>query len=92
MSEKAKVIGYIRVSTEEQAREGFSLDNQRKNIAEFCNYKGWELLDIFADEGISGAGMNERIGLLKALKLIQNKKIDYLVVWKLSRLSRNCFK
>lgn len=88
MSEKTKVIGYIRVSTDEQAREGFSLDNQRKDIAEFCKYKGWELLDIFSDEGISGAGMNERIGLLKALKLIQNKNIDYLVVWKLSRLSR----
>lgn len=88
MSEQMTAIGYVRVSTEEQAREGFSLENQRKDIADYCQYKGWELLDIYSDEGISGAGMLERVGLLKALKLIQARKINYLVVWKLSRLSR----
>lgn len=88
MSDKIKALGYIRVSTEEQAREGFSLDNQRKDIQDFCDYKNWELTNIFADEGISGAGITERTGLIKALKLIQTEKIDYLIVWKLSRLSR----
>ena len=88
MSDKIKTIGYIRVSTEEQAREGFSLANQRKDIRDFCEYKNWELINTFADEGISGAGITERTGLIKALKLIQTQKIDYLVVWKLSRLSR----
>lgn len=88
MLNQMTAIGYVRVSTEEQAREGYSLDNQRKDISDYCQYKGWDLVDIYADEGISGAGMDERIGLLRALKLLHTRKINYLVVWKLSRLSR----
>ncbi len=44
----------MRVSTEEQAREGVSLDNQRKRIEAFCVAKDWTLERIYADEGVSG--------------------------------------
>lgn len=88
MNENIKVIGYIRVSTEEQAKEGFSLDNQRKDLRDYCLYRGWNLIDVYADEGISGASVNERQGLNMAIRYIEEKDITYLLVWKLSRLSR----
>ncbi len=47
-----KAVGYIRVSTEEQAREGVSLDNQRKRIEAFCVAKDWTLGHIYADEAL----------------------------------------
>ena len=50
-----KAVGYIRVSTDEQANEGVSLDNQRKRIEAFCIAKDWELVDVYKgrlkDEG-----------------------------------------
>lgn len=88
MENKKKVIGYVRVSTEEQVKDGFSLDNQRSDIKHKCNMEDWELLKIFEDEGISGASLNERDGLKAALKFAKEEKVDYLIVWKLSRLSR----
>lgn len=84
----SKVIGYVRVSTEEQVTDGFSLDNQRHDITQFCKFRGWNLIEIFDDEGISGAGMDDRVGLRRALRFMKQNEIEYLVVWKLSRLSR----
>ena len=51
-------VGYIRVSTEEQAREGVSLDNQRRRIEAFCVAKDWELTRIYLDEGKTGSNLN----------------------------------
>ena len=51
-----KAIGYVIVSTEDQAREGVSLDNQRQRIKAFCQAKDWNLIDIVSDEGSPGAG------------------------------------
>ncbi len=47
---KPKVAGYIRVSTEDQAREGFSLDAQGARLRKYCEAKGWSLLCIYRDE------------------------------------------
>ncbi len=89
MSEKTiRAVGYIRVSTAEQV-EGFSLDNQKEDIRKHCDYKEWELVDTFADEGLSGGSLDERKGLSKALRLMKDEDIEYLVVWKVSRLARN---
>ena len=49
-----KAIGYVRVSTEEQAREGVSLENQKDRIRNYCQYKGFSLAQIIEDAGISG--------------------------------------
>jgi len=45
------VIGYIRVSTEDQAREGVSLEAQQARIEAYCFAKGWNLLEVKADKG-----------------------------------------
>jgi len=46
-------IGYVRVSTQEQATEGVSLDAQRDKLRSYCKLNGLKLIDILADEGIS---------------------------------------
>lgn len=87
--EKKIAVGYIRVSTEEQAKDGYSLDNQELVINKKCDYEGWELgHQIFHDKGISGASMSKREGIHALLKYIKSHKVDYLVVYKISRLSR----
>ena len=52
-----KAVGYIRVSTEEQAREDVSLANQRKRTEAFCLAKDWTLERIYSDEGVSGSSL-----------------------------------
>lgn len=89
MEDCKKVVIYKRVSTEDQAREGFSLENQEHDIRRECEVKGYEAIDVCADEGISGKDIQGRSGLMKALKYIKNKEAQGIVVWKLSRLSRN---
>ncbi len=59
-------IGYVRVSTQEQVTEGVSLDAQRDKLRTYCRVHGVKLIDIKADEGISG-GTLERPGLQAAL-------------------------
>ena len=82
-----KVIGYVRVSTEDQAREGVSLPAQREQIGAFCKARRWELVEVFADEGASGKSM-DRPGLQEALSALEGHRADILVVTKLDRLSR----
>ena len=54
MSEEKKIAGiYIRVSTEDQAREGFSLPEQEKRLRAMCEFKGYEIYKIYKDAGIS---------------------------------------
>lgn len=82
-----KVVGYIRVSTDEQANEGVSLDNQRKRIEAFCVAKDWELVDIYEDAGKSGKDLN-RDGIQKLIKNC-NKGIFYaVIVYKVDRITR----
>ena len=56
-------IGYIRVSTEEQANEGVSLDAQRAKLVAYCGLHGLVLAHTYADEGISGKRADNRPGL-----------------------------
>lgn len=80
-----KAIAYIRVSTEEQASEGVSLEAQRAKIEAWTNLNGYELAAIFED-AISGA-KTDRPGLAQALATVG--KGDALVVYSLSRLARS---
>ena len=82
-----RVIGYTRVSTDEQAREGISLDNQKTKIAAYCELNDLELVDIIEDAGKSGKDLN-REGMQSLLGMIKAGKIDAVVVYKLDRLSR----
>jgi len=82
-----KAIGYLRVSTQEQAREGVSLDMQRAKIAAWANLHDAELVDTFADEGVTGTRA-DRDGLRQAIEAARQHKCP-LVVYSISRLSRS---
>lgn len=83
-----KAIGYVRVSSEEQAREGVSLAAQRAQVRDFCKGRRWELVGVFADEGLSGKGL-DRAGLAEARRALEEHRATVLVVTKLDRLSRS---
>ena len=81
-------IGYVRVSTEDQAKEGVSLDNQKSKIEAYCQLKDLELAEIVEDAGISAKNLR-RPGVQKVLRLAKKKKIDAIVVYKLDRIFRS---
>lgn len=81
------VIGYTRVSTEEQGRSGLGLDAQRKAIAAHAAAKGWEVVWL-SDEGLSAKSL-DRPALQDALALLKGREAEALVVSKLDRLSRS---
>ena len=82
-----KAVGYIRVSTEEQAREGISLENQRTKIEAYCSLNDLDLVEILEDAGKSGKDLN-RDGVRRVIDLVRGREIDAVVVYKLDRLSR----
>jgi DNA invertase Pin-like site-specific DNA recombinase len=86
----ANVIGYIRVSTEEQAQSGAGLAAQRAAILEEAQRRGWNLVEIIEDAGYSAKDL-KRPGILAALAALDRKtaKADTLVVAKVDRLSRS---
>jgi DNA invertase Pin-like site-specific DNA recombinase len=53
------VIGYVRVSTSGQAKDGYSLAYQKDEISSYCEQQGWNLIHVYTDEGISGAKVDE---------------------------------
>lgn len=84
---KTGAVGYARVSTEEQARDGVSLDAQRARIKAYAEAKGLKLLDVLADEGVSGKSL-ERPALKHLLDCCQRGGVGHVIVWKLDRLTR----
>lgn len=84
-----KAVGYIRVSTEKQAREGISLEAQEERIRNYCNYKGYELAEVIKDKGISGGKNKERKGFINVLNRIEQNSFDAIVLYSLERISRD---
>lgn len=85
-----KIAGlYIRVSTEDQAREGFSLPEQEKRLRVMCEYKGYEIYKVYEDAGISAKTGNKRPAFDELLQDIKDKKCNTIVVLKLDRLTRS---
>ena len=90
MEEERKVAGiYIRVSTEDQAREGFSLGEQEEKLKQLCNYKGYEVYKVYCDAGISAKDMEHRPKFQEMLKDMKDGKINYIVAYKLDRVTRS---
>ena len=90
MKEEKKVAGlYIRVSTEDQAREGFSLPEQEKRLRTTCEYKGYKIYDIYEERGISAKTGNYRPEFERLLQDIKDRKVNTIVVLKLDRLTRS---
>ena len=74
-----RAVGYIRVSTPLQAKEGESLETQKKQIRSFCDQKDWELTYIYADEGVSGAKAEHRTQFQQMLKDAKEGQFDVIV-------------
>ena len=90
MNEEKKKCGlYLRVSTEDQAREGFSLPEQRERLETFCKFKGYEIVDYYEDAGISAKTGNYRPEFERLKSDIKAKKINTLVALKLDRITRS---
>jgi len=83
----SSVALYLRVSTEEQAREGFSIPAQRERLPAFATAQDWTVVEIYSDEGVSGAKL-ERPCLSRLRTDAEAKKFDLVLVWKVGRLSR----
>lgn len=83
-----KVVGYVRVSTQEQASTGVSLDVQAEKLRLYCRLHNLELVGVEADEGVSAKNLL-RPGLARALDQLRAGAVAGLVVAKLDRLSRS---
>ena len=84
-----KAAIYTRVSTREQAVEGYSLDAQRSVLTEYCHRNNYEIYNIYSAEGISAKDITHRPALLQLLKDADNHCFGVILVWKLTRFSRN---
>ena len=83
------VIGYIRVSTDQQAESGAGMAARRATIHSQCKHNGWELAAIYEDDGASAKALSGRPGLSQALHALANGDAAALVVAKLDRLARS---
>ncbi len=86
----SRVVGYLRVSTNEQVESGLGLDAQRAAIHAEVVRRGWTLVQLYADEGVSGGvAPEDRPGLSQALQEVQSGRAGTLVAAKLDRVSRS---
>ena len=90
MDNERKVAGvYIRVSTEDQAREGFSLGEQEEKLLQLCKFKELEVYKVYKDAGISAKDMEHRPQFQEMLKDMKKGKLNYIVAYKLDRITRS---
>jgi DNA invertase Pin-like site-specific DNA recombinase len=83
-----QVLGYVRVSTEEQGRNGASIDAQRRAIRSEAERRGWQVVEVIEDLGYSAKDLR-RPGIQLALERLEKGDARALVVSKLDRLSRS---
>ena len=81
----------MRVSTEDQAKEGFSLPEQRERLEMFCKFKGYEVIDYYEDAGISAKTGNHRPEFERLKEDIKSRKINTIVALKLDRITRSIY-
>lgn len=85
-----RVVLYIRVSTEEQVKHGYSLQAQRERLIEYCKQKGYQVIEIYVDEGKSARSkLKNRTELLRLIEDAKQHKFDRIVFWRLDRWFRN---
>ena len=82
---------YLRVSTEDQAREGFSLPEQKERLETFCKFKSYEIVDYYEDAGISAKTGNYRPEFERLKEDIKSKRINTIIALKLDRITRSIF-
>ena len=90
MENERKIAGvYIRVSTEDQAREGFSLGEQEEKLLQLCKFKELEVYKVYKDAGVSAKDMEHRPQFQEMLQDMKEGKINYIVAYKLDRITRS---
>lgn len=89
MDASKKAAMYIRVSTAEQADEGYSLAAQRSVLTTYAANNGYEVYRVYADEGISGRSMRHREQLCMMLEDSKSRLFNAVLVWKVSRFARS---
>ena len=88
MRKKIVVAIYIRVSTQEQAKDGYSIGEQKERLEKYTEAHDWIIYKVYTDPGFSG-GSTDRPGLQHLIRDVKNKKVDKVLVYKLDRLSRS---
>ena len=83
-----RVACYVRVSSDRQAEEGYSIDEQIERLTAYCKAMDWHIVKFYTDAGYSGGNMN-RPALTDLVRASQSRLIDAVVVYKLDRLSRS---
>ncbi len=89
MGEIKRVAIYCRVSTEEQAAEGYSISAQLQTLRQYTQLYGWQVAEEYVDEGISGKNIKGRPAMQRLVADVEKDKFQAVLVWKISRLSRN---
>lgn len=83
-----KAAIYVRVSTLEQATEGYSIYEQKEKLAAYAKAQSYEIFDVYSDEGFSGKDLN-RPAMSRLLSDLKQGKVDVILIYKLDRLSRH---
>ncbi|MEM5597211.1 recombinase family protein [Niallia circulans] len=84
-----RAVIYARVSTAEQAEEGYSIDAQIDTVTRKCEQEGRQVVFKYIDRGVSGKSIKKRLFLQQLLKDAKEKNFDEVWVWKTNRLARN---
>ena len=84
-----KTAIYLRVSSNEQAKHGFSIGAQEDNLHSLIKIKGWELCGIYIDDGISGKNINDRPELNRLIDDVKQGKVENVLVYRIDRLTRS---
>ncbi|MYL41244.1 recombinase family protein [Virgibacillus salexigens] len=79
---------YARVSTEEQASEGYSIEAQKKLLYDYAKQRNIQIIDEYIDEGRSGKSIDVRPEMQRLLKNVRNNRFDVVITYKLDRLAR----
>ena len=92
MKDEERICGlYLRVSTEDQAKEGFSLPEQKERLEAYCKFKGFVIKDYYTDSGISAKTGNYRPEFERLKEDIKPKKINTIIALKQDRITRSIF-
>ena len=89
IEKRRKIIAiYCRVSTDEQAEFGYSIDEQKRLLEEWCKANDYIIYKCYSDRGISGKNIKDRPALKELLSDAKEGKFDMVISWKINRVSR----
>ena len=80
---------YIRVSTDEQVNDGFSINAQYSKLTKYAESNDWNIYNYYIDEGISGKNITDRDEMSRLLEDIKNGFVNNVLVYKLDRITRS---